>query len=278
MRVRRGAYTLGSVWAASDEAARHLLGAHAVALKLSSPIVFSHVTAAVAHGLPVHRVPLDEVHVTHPGAPGRTRHEAGVWHHTGNDGPPVTAQGLSVTALARTAFDVARASSTLAGALVTADAAAARLEGTAALVTELAARRDWPGSVRAVRAFALADERSESPGETVTRLAFHAVGMPPDELQWVVHTHSGPKRCDYAWVEERIVGEFDGKVKYGRLLKPGQTASDVLVAERQRELEIEREDWDMVRFTWREGHDHDLVRHRLLEARDRAAARRPRAS
>ncbi len=43
------------------------------------------------------------------------------------------------------------------------------------------------------------------------------------------------------------------------------------MAERQRELAIERAGWIVVRFTWAEVHDPALVRRRLLDAFARRA-------
>ncbi|GAB4062924.1 hypothetical protein GCM10028777_04390 [Angustibacter speluncae] len=74
-----------------------------------------------------------------------------------------------------------------------------------------------------------------------------------------------------------MVGEFDGRIKYGRLLKEGETTETVLVRERQREQAIERAGWGVVRFTWAEVHDLPLVRARLVEAFALARAGRHRA-
>jgi hypothetical protein len=46
------------------------------------------------------------------------------------------------------------------------------------------------------------------------------------------------------------VGEFDGKVKYGRLLEPGQDVGEVVYAEKLREDAIRDEGWQVVRWTW----------------------------
>jgi hypothetical protein len=40
---------------------------------------------------------------------------------------------------------------------------------------------------------------------------------------------------DFYWEEQRTVGEFDGKIKYGRLLKPGKRIEDVIFEEKVRE-------------------------------------------
>ena len=40
---------------------------------------------------------------------------------------------------------------------------------------------------------------------------------------------------DWCWPDEGLFGEFDGAIKYGRLLLPGQDAGEVVFAEKQRE-------------------------------------------
>lgn len=265
VRLRRGVYVPSSLWSSSDSRERHLLHARAVVTQLAPPFVTSHVTAAAVHDLPFHQVDLAEVHVTRPGRPGATRYEAGVRHHTGPVGEVVRLEGLPVTTLARTVADLARVVS-LPSAVVAADAALHRGLPREVLEAEIERLRSWPGVIRSSRALALADGRAESPGETLLRLVCGSVGLPPDELQWGVRTDQGGARTDVAWTDRRVVGEFDGKVKYGRLLKPDQDVSEVLVAERQRELAIERAGWAVVRFTWAEVHQRDLVRARLLEA------------
>jgi hypothetical protein len=111
-------------------------------------------------------------------------------------------------------------------------------------------------------------------GESLSRLAFARAGWPPDVLQHEVRTDRGVFRTDFGWLEHGVLGEFDGRVKYGRLLRAGETASDVLVRERERELALERAGWVVVRFTWAEIHDVQLVRARLQAAFRRAEGRR----
>ncbi len=274
-RVRRGWYADAATYRAADAVGRYAIRAAAVTAGLQTAHVLSHATAAAVHGLPLHEVDLAEVHVTHPLSARATRHEAQVWHHCGDlDAADVVAvDGLPVTSLARTAFDVARTAGP-AGALVVADAVLSRGVTTHELRLLLEDRADWPGSARASQALTSADGRSESVGESVSRLSFVRAGFAPDVLQYVVHTDLGTFRTDFAWIERGVIGEFDGKIKYGRLLAPGQTAADVLVRERERELALERAGWIVVRFTWAEVHDVALVRARLLAAFRRAEQRR----
>ena len=64
-----------------------------------------------------------------------------------------------------------------------------------------------------------------------------AAGLPPPVLQWPVHGPQGRHvgTTDFGWPELGTVGEFDGLVKYGRLLRPGQSPGDAVVAEKRRE-------------------------------------------
>jgi hypothetical protein len=57
-------------------------------------------------------------------------------------------------------------------------------------------------------------------------------------------------RTDFAWEADRLVGEFDGRIKYGRLLRPGQDPGDAVFEEKRREDLIRDEGWRMVRWVW----------------------------
>jgi len=272
-RIRRGAYIAADHWAQADEDARHVLTARAVLLGLSAPCAVSHGTAVLVRELRHYRLAFAKVHVTHDLGRGSSRHEAGVTHHRAvlppDDHDVVT--GLPTTTDARTAVDVAR-HHPFATAVVVADHVLARGTTRAALRQALLDQSDHPGARAAARAITAADGRSESVGESLGRLAFGAADLPPDQLQLSIHTDRGTFRTDYAWTRWRLVGEFDGRIKYGRLLEPGQTTQDVLWRERQRELAIERAGWLGVRFTWAEIFDPGLVRARLLEAISRSRA------
>jgi hypothetical protein len=66
-----------------------------------------------------------------------------------------------------------------------------------------------------------------------------------------------------------VVGEFDGRVKYGRLLRPGQGPGDAVFEEKRREDAIRDEGWGVVRWTW-----GDLVVPERLDQRVRRALQR----
>jgi hypothetical protein len=65
------------------------------------------------------------------------------------------------------------------------------------------------------------------------------------------------------------VGEFDGRVKYGRLLRPGRSAEDVLFEEKLREDRIRDEDHGVVRWTWPDLRERYVLRDRIRRALER---------
>lgn len=111
-----------------------------------------------------------------------------------------------------------------------------------------------PGSRQARTVLALADGRSESPGESVTRVQFFRHGIPEADPQYTVVDSRGELlgTCDFGWDEYRHVAEFDGKVEYERLLRPGESASDRVFREKRREDQIRAEGTGrgMSRLVW----------------------------
>ena len=75
---------------------------------------------------------------------------------------------------------------------------------------------------------------------------------------------------DWWWPEYGLLGEFDGRIKYGRLLKPGQDPGEVVFAEKNRE-DILREisGCRMIRLIW-----SDYERPRLTASRIKDLLRR----
>jgi hypothetical protein len=78
----------------------------------------------------------------------------------------------------------------------------------------------------------------------------HRWKLAPSALQLEIRAQDGAlvARSDFAWEAERLVGEFDGRIKYGRLLRPGQDPGDAVFEEKRREDAIRDEDWGVVRW------------------------------
>jgi very-short-patch-repair endonuclease len=271
-RLRRGAYVDGVL--PVDPADRHRLLVRATTSGLRRSAVVSHTSAAVLHGFPLWGVALDRVHVTR---------RPPAWHDTSpvlrchvarlRDDEVVEVEGLPVTSPTRTALDLAR-SLPHEAAVVALDAVLHRgAVAHDALRERLFDLAGTPGSRAATRAVAAADGRSESVGESRSRVVLHRGGLAPSALQHEVRDPSGllVARTDFAWEEHRLVGEFDGRVKYGRLLRPGQDPGDAVFEEKRREDAIRDEGLRVVRWVWAElGTGHRLAA-RVRRARDRSA-------
>jgi hypothetical protein len=99
----------------------------------------------------------------------------------------------------------------------------------------------------------MADGKADGPGESRGRWLFRASGLPAPILQYEVLRADGTivGVSDWAWREYGLLGEFDGRVKYGRLLKPGESAGDAVFREKRREDELrEVTGWPMFRLIW----------------------------
>ncbi len=66
-----------------------------------------------------------------------------------------------------------------------------------------------------------------------------------------------------------MLGEFDGRVKYGRLLRPRQDPGDVVFAEKRREDEMRDAGWGVVRWVWADLADPDRLGARVRRALQR---------
>ncbi len=283
VRIRRGVY--------SDEEPDTPVERHRLLIEATAPclgdVVLSHESAAVLHGLHLPHGPGELVQVTRtrrtPGGGQRNQvvHTHGGWLAADDI---VTAEGFRVTARARTLVDVARGMS-FDDAVVLLDAALrspdhpgeesamfrAELEG------EIARSRRVPGVKMARDALAFADGRSGSPLESRSRIIMWRHGLPRPVLQHVVVDDHGHviARLDFAWLEEKVYGECDGAVKYDELLAPGQTARQVLMAEKHRDNALADRGWRQVRWM-----GPDLARPKVLCGRIQqalAGSRRPAA-
>jgi len=245
---------------------RHLLRVAAAVPRLAADAVVSHQSAALLHGLPVWNLPLARVHVT------RARRTSGLRTsrlHVHTAPLPsdeiVVVDGTAVTAVARTLVDLARTVD-LEEAVAVLDAALhRRLVTPAALADVLERVTGWPGVPRARRAVEFADPRAMSVGESRSRVAMSRLGVARPVLQWAVTGPNGGLlgTADFGWPDHGVVGEFDGAVKYGRQLRPGQAPTDVVVAEKRREDGMRTVLRGFVRWTWAELDDFTDVARRL---------------
>lgn len=261
VRVRHGAYVSADAWSAADEVGRHLMKADAVLLTHGDSVALSHTTAAAAHGLRLWRPDLDRVHVTQlRGGVGGITDD--IVYHVGRVGSEELAvQGeRQLVVPTRAGLETASLHSIEQGLVVLdslIDLGMAELDG---LHESYARMKKWPHCRRLQVTVRLVREGAQSVGETRARYLCWRQHLPEPHLQFEVRDGSGTLvgTTDFAWPEHRLLGEFDGRIKYGRLLKPGQEPGEVVFAEKEREdLLREITNWAMIRLVWR---DLDLPR------------------
>ncbi|MEE3853373.1 hypothetical protein VZC37_23755 [Gordonia sp. LSe1-13] len=165
-------------------------------------------------------------------------------------GDVVVVEGLRVTSLERTAVDVACSTPLkFAGALAVFDAALRKGADLTLMATMLQQRRR--GVAQARRALDLADPGAENPGESWGRAQIIVAGLPVPRLQ---HEFFDPRgrfvaRTDYDW-DGKLIGEFDGKVKYCKHIGDGETVVDAVIREKAREDRLRGMGVMVIRWVW----------------------------
>ncbi|HEU4807227.1 MAG TPA: hypothetical protein VFT01_03125 [Homoserinimonas sp.] len=272
-RLLRGAYVESAIWTEADARERHILRLRAIDGTRAAPPVFSHVSAAALHGLPVLGAWPAIGHVSSD-TPGRSRN--GVAYHQALPGRiPDFIGGLACTSLVDTLVDLALSTGfrsatisidhALHGVALTANAgqfgvSLASPEATQA-ATEFKAQlmdtlhRSAPARNfrRAEKALLFASHLSESPGESLSRCGIHLLGFPAPELQHEFYDYLGfIGRGDFWWPGIRLLGEFDGEDKYKNPAYLGnRTPHQALIDEKRREDRIRQTKVDVSRWDWK---------------------------
>lgn len=128
--------------------------------------------------------------------------------------------------------------------------------------------RNRPGRTAAERVIDFVDGRSDSPGESRSRVAIDRGGLPKPELQAAVHDDAGEfvARVDFLFASLGVVGEFDGMVKYQKELRGSLSPEEVVIAEKLREDKLRALGWVVVRWTWADLDDSERLIARILAA------------
>lgn len=251
-RVRHGAYVAGEVWRTASEREQHLLRTRAAMMTVGH-VAVSHHSAAALHGMDLWDVDLRRVHLTRlDNGAGRTEND--LVHHEGFslEQDLMKAHGLTVTSPARAALESALLSGAERGLVVADSAVRLGLCSAEEVLRQQGVMARWPGAQHLQIVARLVDGRSGSPGESRARYLFWRCGLPEPALQFEVYDGGELVGItDFAWPEHGLLGEFDGKVKYGRYLRPGEDPGDAVFREKRREDRLRQvTGWGMVRMTW----------------------------
>jgi hypothetical protein len=265
--VARGVYVTADYGArvGSLRGGELALRAGAVLANMEPGSVTSHQTAAGLHGLDVLDPP-KEIVITRPPGASRTG-KPGVRVHAARLPRTHVTQQLAVpaTTVARTVVDMARSAGFRDGVVVADSALRLQLTSKSKLRQILAECGPMPGRKRARPVIEFADALSESPLESIGRVAFAELGLPPPALQVPIGAPVVFARADYLWRRYWTIAEADGVLKY----------EDPTRAVRQLERDTRLRDagFEVVHFGWRE----ITQEPESVVARIRAAFRRGRA-
>lgn len=237
VKVGHGVTTSAEAFAAASEATRHRARIDAVVARQKPGLIVSHESAVVMHGLPWFGPLPERVLLTDP-----TRDRAQRLRFSdkvparGRAVGTAVVEGVLTTDLVETAVDVALRCDR-GHAVVVLDAVLRRGVAREALVAELDRRPVRRGKVRAHRLVDVADARIESPGESLTNLVVHDLGLPTPVLQHEFRVGAQlVARVDFWFPQQGVVVEFDGLAKYhDRRLRGGRSAEEVVVEEKLRE-------------------------------------------
>jgi hypothetical protein len=277
-RVRHGSYCDATLWDSLSLADRHRVLARAVLARAHPTTVLTHVSSAIEQGAPVWGHDLTKVHTTR--TDGRAgRKECDRVQHAGSmpDYHVKVVNGVPVSLATRCAVEMTTVS-TVESALITVDGLLhAGLTSTSGVRQFAHRTRWWPNSLRTNVVLRLADGRRESAGESRTAYFFYSQGLlRPEPQVWILDERGARfARVDFAWVELGVFLEFDGKIKYERHRRPGETLEQFLLREKEREERIcQLTGWVCIRVTWAQlGAPQQLAARirKILESRSMAA-------
>jgi hypothetical protein len=275
VRVRHGAYVPGPVWRSLDVRQQHLLKVRAVLRTHGERVAASHHSAAAAWGMDQWQIPLDKVHVT------RTDHGSGrqfkdLVHHQAlvAESDVAEVDGIRVTRAVRAALESATLVDLERALVLVCSGLRMKLFDRAELEAQRTSMEAWPNSLGLELVCRLADDRFGSVGEVRTFFCLWRSALPKPVPQFPVY--DGDELVgivDFAWPELGIILEFDGKVKYEKYLRTGETASDAVVREKRREDRIrEATGWVVIRISWDDLAHPDRIVARVRRAMAQRAA------
>jgi hypothetical protein len=252
-RLRRGAFMSGTAWDDAEPAARHAMTARAVLKQARTDAVLSHVSALPEYAAPTWGLPLDVVHVIRKDQRAG-RKERGICQHQGGlrDGDVIVRNGLEITSPDRTPLDVTTIAGVEVGLVVMNHFLHNGLTTAERLRERYDAMQHDPFTLRTDLVLRQADSRIESVGESRTVFLCWRNGVPAPVPQWGVYDQGRlVARLDLAWPELKVWLEFDGREKYLKYRREGESVVDAVLREKARESMVsELTGWRCIRITW----------------------------
>jgi hypothetical protein len=245
------------------------------AMASRSGVTLAHASAASMWGAPLLRTPT-LVHVLSSPAVG-TRVENGFRRHATDRAEwEVEERGeLRMTSLPRTVAEFCR-DMPFHDSVVFADWAiresTSRNPKPATTKAEIANVADGLGFVRGRRkldrVLGVADGRSGSPGESLSRVVMLESSLPAPELQVDFFDKLGfIGTVDFWWPTYCLIGEFDGVAKYIREeYTNGESPAQIVIAEKKREDRLRATGAGVTRWDWSIAESRSQLRAHLMDA------------
>ncbi len=266
VRVRRGAFVSADVWGRSGAVGRFRLRAMAIAASRPGDAL-SHHAAIALHGLPLWAHDPERLDLVTQTRRGSSRN--GLHLHPAAGCEVVDVDGVPVVTVARA---IVRTALTMGAecAVVAGDAALHLGHVTLDdLLAEVALLTPHEGRVRALECVLRMDGKSESPGESRTRLVVQDLGL-DHESQVELRDEAGGLVARVDLLVEGVAMEFDGRLKY----RAGDADPDdaeavgrVVWLEKRREDGIRRLGHPVERVVWSELDRPGLIGLRIRQAR-----------
>ncbi|MBW4042181.1 MAG: hypothetical protein HIU86_08655 [Acidobacteria bacterium] len=238
LRLCPGGYVEREAFESLTPEQQHVVRIRALASVSPMPLVVSHWSAAVLHGLPVLRSRLDAVHITVADDSDRRRQGLASHRHPIDDGEVVRRGDLLVTTIGRTVVDIA-GSAPLEEGVIAVDAAL--LSGVPREALEAAA--DRAGARRSARRIrdtvAFGHPGAESAAESRMRVSVMRNGFEVPVLQHRIRLAGGSQASLDGLLRRANVGiEVDGVQKYVDAQMAPDGAAKAVLAEKRREDEV----------------------------------------
>ncbi len=255
-RVRQGAYVDAGWWKDLTDAERHRVRLRAVLRRGHPASVASHVSSALEHGAEPWGIDLQQTDITRlDGKNGRR--EAGIRHHRGRLDPTevVVRNGVPVTPAARAAVEVTTVVPVEQALVLVNGLLHAGALTPEELEAEVERLRDWPGTLNTRLVQSLSDPRIQSVAESRTMHLCWSQHLPRPEPQVPIVDELGDvfAYADFAWRSRGVFLEFDGRIKYERYRRPGETVEEYVLREKRREeLICQVTGWVCIRITWQD--------------------------
>ena len=276
VRIRRGQYVDGEAWRALGRADRYRLLTRGVMLTAHPGTTATHVSAAVEWGAPVWDLSLEVAHTTRRDGKAGRRRDDWVQHCGVLPAKDVTVRnGIPLSVAARTCVEITTITDVERSLVVV----NGLLNSGATTVQEFgewaAEARYWPHSLATDLVLQLCEPRLESAGETRFDYFCWRQHLPRPVPQVKIYDERGTlvARLDFAWEDFGVFVEFDGKEKYTKYRRDGETLEQFLMREKKREeLVCQLTGWVCIRVTWADLAAPELLARRIRKLLD---SRRP---